>query len=478
MDEAFENSAVIAVFIHNFKVPGSLLSLNMVEEAPGFLGNLSKYPDGIYGTTNEIEEFARASMMDTDDFWMNENIMDECINEVSDIMNDIDIEEEMNKMEREYGTSDSREEHKMRYSKRFKLFVEKELKRSESIEDMSDSELAKCLRRFYHSLRRNDNKPYKPATLICIRAGISNYLTDAPVSRSIDIINGCEFKTANNMLKSMVGYWLEKGDEDIKHYDGIEKEDERRMYAYFDRSSPTRLQDEVWYIIVMYFGLRGREGLRNLSKNSLEAKVDSNNKRYWTLRGPQKSKNNKPSLSQKKYTSVKQGRIYEDPESNSCPYSAIEQYLTKILHCRKDTLFPKPRKEILNNQWYYENQVLGKDLLGGMMTRISVMCSLSKTYTNHCIRSTYIRTLKDAGFRNDEVCAITGHKDERSIARYDRRQDDRVLDKMSTILTKKRKLSDYNENVSNVSLPVTTFMQKSQCQSLFNNCTFNNCTFS
>ena len=61
------------------------------------------------------------------------------------------------------------------------------------------------------------------------------------MSRSVAIPHGCEFKTSNNMLKSMVGYWLEKGDEDIKHYDGIEEEDERRMYAYFDRTTPIRL---------------------------------------------------------------------------------------------------------------------------------------------------------------------------------------------------------------------------------------------
>lgn len=44
-------------------------------------------------------------------------------------------------------------------SKRFKSFVKSVLKRAESIEEMSDSHLTKCLRRFHHSLRRNDNKP-------------------------------------------------------------------------------------------------------------------------------------------------------------------------------------------------------------------------------------------------------------------------------------------------------------------------------
>lgn len=87
----------------------------------------------------------------------------------------------------------------------------------------------------------------------------------------------------------------------MEHYCGIE-EDERRMYAYFDRSSLTRLQDKLWYIIILYFGCRGRKGMRNLTKYSSEGKVDSNNKRHRALRGTQKSDNKKPSLSQKKYT--------------------------------------------------------------------------------------------------------------------------------------------------------------------------------
>ena len=33
-----------------------------MEKAPEFLGNLSKYPDGIYGSASQIEQFALASM--------------------------------------------------------------------------------------------------------------------------------------------------------------------------------------------------------------------------------------------------------------------------------------------------------------------------------------------------------------------------------------------------------------------------------
>ena len=179
-------------------------------------------------------------------------------------------------------STESREDHKRRYSSQFKTFINDKLEDTEPIEDMSESKLANYLRQFYFSLRRNDGKPYKPASLICIRAGISNYLNDAPVSRVIDILHGSAFKTANNMLKSMVGFWLETGEEDIlvHHYDPIEERDEAKMYEYFDRNSPSSLQDEVWYIVVSYLGMRGREGIRNLKRNSLASKIDSNEKRY------------------------------------------------------------------------------------------------------------------------------------------------------------------------------------------------------
>ena len=66
-------------------------------------------------------------------FYERRNILEECMNEVSDIIKDIDIDKEMNKMEGECRSSHSKEEHKMRYSKRFayKSFVRYALKRAE-----------------------------------------------------------------------------------------------------------------------------------------------------------------------------------------------------------------------------------------------------------------------------------------------------------------------------------------------------------
>ena len=54
------------------------------------------------------------------------------------------------------------------------------------------------------------------------------------------------------------------------------------------------------------------------------------------------------------------------------------------------------------------------------MPLLSVRAKLSMRYTNHCVRATVVTDLKDAGFSNHEVWAVTGHKNEISVQSYDR----------------------------------------------------------
>ena len=63
---------------------------------------------------------------------------------------------------------------------------------------------------------------------------------------------------------------------------------------------------------------------------------------------------------------------------------------------------------------------MGHNTLSDMIPQLSVRANLSKRYTNHCVRASVITDLKDAGYANHEVCAITGHKNEGSIESYDR----------------------------------------------------------
>ena len=63
-----------------------------VERAPEFLGNLSAFPDGIFGSVDEIEALAEFSM----------NFEDELLVNI-----DTELENEMNDLEKKYGATDS-----------------------------------------------------------------------------------------------------------------------------------------------------------------------------------------------------------------------------------------------------------------------------------------------------------------------------------------------------------------------------------
>ena len=71
-----------------------------------------------------------------------------------------------------------------------------------------------------------------------------------------------------------------------------------------------------------------------------------------------------------------------------------------------------------DDKTWFCKQVLGHNLLGSMMERLSEQARLSTRYTNHCVRATAVTVLKSAGVEDRTVCLVTGHKNERSLARY------------------------------------------------------------
>ena len=151
------------------------------EAAPGFLGNLSIYPDGIYVSAKQIEEYAKRSMItilnakDVDAFF-NDLPADDVSSQLKEVlvenddneMVDLELKEQMDKMEIEYGSSKSREMQKRQHSNKFKLFL-KDQKCDTSFENLDEESLNHWLRKYYFSLRCKDGEPYKPGCiLMCI----------------------------------------------------------------------------------------------------------------------------------------------------------------------------------------------------------------------------------------------------------------------------------------------------------------------
>ena len=82
------------------------------------------------------------------------------------------------------------------------------------------------------------------------------------------------------MLKSMVGKLLKEGNGSCQSSPAIEQSDLIKMKQFFDRSNAAVLQMEVWFNLLSYFALRGRETIRNLALESFSVSCDSNNKKF------------------------------------------------------------------------------------------------------------------------------------------------------------------------------------------------------
>ena len=79
-----------------------------------------------------------------------------------------------------------------------------------------------------------------------------------------------------------------------------------------------------------------------------------------------------------------------------------------------------------------------------------------KHYTNHSIRKTTVKKLKKAGVSTTEIMAITGHKNQQSLADYDEIDDDDHM-RLSKILSKEKQVATLPTSsaqpVHNFSLP-------------------------
>ena len=81
----------------------------------------------------------------------------------------------------------------------------------------------------------------------------------------------------------------------------------------------------------------------------------------------------------------------------SYPVQSYLKYLSK-LHRERENLWQRPKDAFYEEDpvWYC-NTPIGKNSLASMMTTISRRTELSQHYTNHCIRTTAITILDEAG---------------------------------------------------------------------------------
>lgn len=351
------------------------------------------------------------------------------INNINNTIPDIpeDIVSVLNETENNMKPMSSAKQEKQHTEKLISFLSEKNLQCD--LKTIEEERLNNYLRYFYHELRTKNGRFYSPTSLKCIRAGIHRHINQT-LNRKIDIINGDNFASSNRMLKTMAGLWLSHGGESTQ-YDKIEDQDLEKIFSSFRRTNGEELQNEVIFSLLYYLGARGREDLRRIKRSDLTFELDSNGAKYAYLKTKKDDasepnnvrKNVKASLKENDYKNLKNNRIY-DSQAVEC----LEIYLNRLKHDAPDSdnLFHRPVRGNTSKQCFYSSkQVRGVNFLGDFMKKLSKRLKLSKDYTNHCVRCTTVSRAKESGMSNSDVCLITGHKDQRSVDRYDRPSDSR-----------------------------------------------------
>lgn len=128
----------------------------------------------------------------------------------------------------------------------------KEKKLQENFENFTKSELDIILRNFYAEIRNGKGELYKRTSLLSIRSGICRHIAAV---NSYDIINDVEFKSSNEMFKSMCKLTTREGKGVVDHKDGIISQDIEKLYVshVFNIDSPTGLLSKVWFELCLYF---------------------------------------------------------------------------------------------------------------------------------------------------------------------------------------------------------------------------------
>jgi hypothetical protein len=275
--------------------------------------------------------------------------------------------------------------------------------------------LAEFLRKFYFVARCKDGERYSKSSYKNLRAGLQRYLISPPFKREINLTSDKEFTAANQVYDGYMVALREEGKDISQNKAALQPGDIEKLYSNVFSDNPRGLQYRIFYEVGIHFGRRGREGLRELKKDSFIIRSDDEGLEYVQMAYNEKEKTKRGGNMKEK---EKQAVMYAQPGDQNCPVTHFKNYLSK-LHPECNALYQRPKKVFdQNGTSWYDNSPVGVNTLSNLMKQISKVGGLSREYTNHCLRKTCVTALDEAGYEAKDIMAMTGHKHVSSLEPY------------------------------------------------------------
>ena len=228
-----------------------------------------------------------------------------------------------------------------------------------------------------------------------------------------------EFLQANKVFTGRLWDNKEKGLDISQPWEAIEKEDLEKLFnVYFlegiHHNNTEVLLHKVFFDILYYTGRRGKEGLRNLTKQSFQLKKASDGVEYIQMTYNEKTKKNQGNATSASVNALHNDQnIISAQEGDLCPIRSYKKY-TSLLNPNINAFFQYPS----DDKKGYTAKVVGKNSLGTMMSDIAQKAKLSKIYTNHAVWKTTATAMRCSGFSLEEIAHVTKHKNIESLKHY------------------------------------------------------------
>ena len=163
------------------------------------------------------------------------------------------------------------------------------------------------------------------------------------------MMNDRPFMQANLVLTGRLRDNKEKGLDVSSPRSAMEKEDVEKLFnSYLNRAAADELNTEillhkVFFDVMYYTGRRGKEGLRNLTKESFMVKTGPDNKQFIEITFNEKSKKNQGDSTSAAVNALHNDHhvITEIQGSDLCPVESYKQYIS-LLNPAQKAFFQHP----------------------------------------------------------------------------------------------------------------------------------------
>ena len=230
---------------------------------------------------------------------------------------------------------------------------------------------------------------------------MNRYFMSLSGGHSKDLIKQKEFMSSNSVISN-------REQLDISPYKrSFSKQDLARLVSsgILARDEPMSLLRKVYLDLMVHFGLKGREAVRDLRRDSFLFRTDEHGFKYYCL-------NLEECSSGKKYSEMNdwfwESRMYEEPSSDHCPVRSLSLYFSQ-LDPTCATLLQRPIERFVVSQCKFSGPY-GSGSIARLMQEISQDAKLSTMYFASSVKTTVIHMLDKEALDLDPVTKMAMYR--------------------------------------------------------------------